>query len=778
MKHLFFLIALCFSIRLSGQITDQSETVHGEDFSRTWPDTSQKNVVKDNNASTRSIRREAQATPASEALHIHTNGDIEMPEYQAGYPVNPEGRIPFGGLSNVAFWDTSGVLQLSELSTLADSLDSYYTSIEPTGYYWITNHGATANDGTNDRDSIQALLDYVESIGGGTIIVPIGVFNIMHNANNEGLYIGDNITFRGFGSGSEIRYTGHDTQSSTAIQNRRSSGQYTTIEQRVGNKNIHIQGIKLTFTERDDFKNIGINLSGVDWGSIKDTWVDSCGGYSFLIARTNDTDTLGNFSENIVLENIKVTNMLDVGLEVWGAENITARDIDISGRGTDVGYGQGIYVWNGAKNVHIYNAKIEKDTNDFDGINRYMIAFSVGSLPYGDTITYAHRTQNITFENIDSRTDMGFRINGVNDVDPIHRVDSIAIRNCNFLGYDTIRNSSDIRHCKTLLIEGCTFDRFARHLQFSTASNTTEQNSVSDIIIRNNSFTWGEGIDFHGITDFSIRGNRFYKIFDQAPITVRGGRSGAIKNNYFFDIGIGSDQWCITLRKLTASLTRETREIKITGNTACDDRTLKHTDDLITMYDATDSITVKYNVLDCAVADAVPYNNLGTGTSIFTVDKLLQDHDFYAVGTTSAPTLITQNIYTEAPQVGMGTTSPETNLHIQGSGLVVTRVESTAGQAQLNIKGSSFGEIENTNGTLYISNASSGGDLIFKTDNSTEKLRLTPSIATFSVPVNIPTSPPSSSSAFGVVGTITWDDNYLYVCTATNTWSRVPIGTW
>jgi hypothetical protein len=37
---------------------------------------------------------------------------------------------------------------------------------------------------------------------------------------------------------------------------------------------------------------------------------------------------------------------------------------------------------------------------------------------------------------------------------------------------------------------------------------------------------------------------------------------------------------------------------------------------------------------------------------------------------------------------------------------------------------------------------------------------------------------PASSSAAGAAGTITADANYVYVCTATNTWKRVAIATW
>ena len=42
----------------------------------------------------------------------------------------------------------------------------------------------------------------------------------------------------------------------------------------------------------------------------------------------------------------------------------------------------------------------------------------------------------------------------------------------------------------------------------------------------------------------------------------------------------------------------------------------------------------------------------------------------------------------------------------------------------------------------------------------------------------VPTSPPTSASATGVTGTITWDSDYIYICIGTNTWKRVAITTW
>ncbi len=39
-------------------------------------------------------------------------------------------------------------------------------------------------------------------------------------------------------------------------------------------------------------------------------------------------------------------------------------------------------------------------------------------------------------------------------------------------------------------------------------------------------------------------------------------------------------------------------------------------------------------------------------------------------------------------------------------------------------------------------------------------------------------STPASAGATGVAGTVAIDSNYIYVCTATNTWKRAALSTW
>lgn len=42
----------------------------------------------------------------------------------------------------------------------------------------------------------------------------------------------------------------------------------------------------------------------------------------------------------------------------------------------------------------------------------------------------------------------------------------------------------------------------------------------------------------------------------------------------------------------------------------------------------------------------------------------------------------------------------------------------------------------------------------------------------------VATKTPASASDTGTAGMIAWDSDYIYVCTATDTWKRVGISTW
>jgi hypothetical protein len=41
-----------------------------------------------------------------------------------------------------------------------------------------------------------------------------------------------------------------------------------------------------------------------------------------------------------------------------------------------------------------------------------------------------------------------------------------------------------------------------------------------------------------------------------------------------------------------------------------------------------------------------------------------------------------------------------------------------------------------------------------------------------------PSSIPASPNSTGTTGTVTWDNNFLYLCVATNKWRRIALSSW
>jgi hypothetical protein len=148
--------------------------------------------------------------------------------------------------------------------------------------------------------------------------------------------------------------------------------------------------------------------------------------------------------------------------------------------------------------------------------------------------------------------------------------------------------------------------------------------------------------------------------------------------------------------------------------------------------------------------------------------------------------------------VGIGTTSPGTPLQVQSSGTsgaIVSAFDATASRAYYQVGGTTAGmyaQIGVDTTTTFI-NDFFGNGIAFQLAAS-EKARIDSSgrllVGTSSdsggalLQVNgdrirVGTAKtPASATVTGTTGEIAWDANYIYVCTATNTWKRTAISTW
>ena len=161
-----------------------------------------------------------------------------------------------------------------------------------------------------------------------------------------------------------------------------------------------------------------------------------------------------------------------------------------------------------------------------------------------------------------------------------------------------------------------------------------------------------------------------------------------------------------------------------------------------------------------------------------------------------------QSLFQGIPvNVGIGTSSPEHALQVKSGGLSGTLSlsggsEVTGGESSI-LMGNN--DSVGTTGPYVIK--SSNRNLMFGVGNSftassggafTEYLRIDgsgrvgigASSPTTLLDVNADTvrvrtaRTPASATATGDAGEICWDANYIYVCTATNTWKRAALSTW
>jgi hypothetical protein len=85
-------------------------------------------------------------------------------------------------------------------------------------------------------------------------------------------------------------------------------------------------------------------------------------------------------------------------------------------------------------------------------------------------------------------------------------------------------------------------------------------------------------------------------------------------------------------------------------------------------------------------------------------------------------------------------------------------------------------------GTTFLDNAFIGGDgwltVNGSTNNGVDKLQVVGSTISTQYKLSALNTAPATASSTGTLGEIRIDANYIYICTATNTWKRVAIATW
>jgi|GEM_PF-2796629 len=152
--------------------------------------------------------------------------------------------------------------------------------------------------------------------------------------------------------------------------------------------------------------------------------------------------------------------------------------------------------------------------------------------------------------------------------------------------------------------------------------------------------------------------------------------------------------------------------------------------------------------------------------------------------------------------VGIGTESPKTKLHIQSSnGSAKILVEETSAELadrylleMINNSGRALlkmSDLSGNNGewTLVAEDDAiqeRKGFSITRNGTGVRELRVDPEgntfiqgvLSTAALKSNSTMVIPTSATDNGEQGTMVWDSNYIYICTAPNTWKRLPLSTW
>ena len=170
------------------------------------------------------------------------------------------------------------------------------------------------------------------------------------------------------------------------------------------------------------------------------------------------------------------------------------------------------------------------------------------------------------------------------------------------------------------------------------------------------------------------------------------------------------------------------------------------------------------------------------GGSFTSTNNTLQVTGNAAIGyTTAAPA----NGLIVNGNVGVGTANPSTKLTVSGGYANFTdgTVNLYAGSDG---SGGLFGTVGNHYQRFITNNAermriTSDGKALFGSppvDNGADQLQVNGSILSTQFKLSALNTAPSSAGDTGTLGEIRIDANYIYICTATNTWKRVAIATW
>ena len=190
----------------------------------------------------------------------------------------------------------------------------------------------------------------------------------------------------------------------------------------------------------------------------------------------------------------------------------------------------------------------------------------------------------------------------------------------------------------------------------------------------------------------------------------------------------------------------------------------------------TTSATEKLTVSGAVVASGALSAN---GTSVSAVDHFSNAMRYFSFGASGA-------VGNHQWYIGAGAAAPTSPMLLNSTGLGIGTASPghklTVSEASTNFAALITNSTSSGNG-LKINAGDNSGDRVLEL-NDKDGTSLMQVGATGNLTLNIgdliisASTTPASASATGTVGTVAWDTNYFYVCTATNTWKRSGLSSW
>lgn len=468
----------------------------------------------------------------------------------------------------------------------------------------ILNYNAVGDGVTDNRLMIQAAANAAHAAGGGVVFIPKGSFGVGTNASGVCISLSNNVTIRGDGWESELLLLHPRSVGLSA-----SGGSGSQSEQDAGNTNISVLNLKVRYASTIPLAGIGVSLSGVSGGQIRNVWVDGCGGYSIYVGKNNATaSTDGRRSDNVQVSDCRVTGARDAGVEFDGAENCSLDNTTISGP-----TGSGLIVWNGAYKTRINGINITGETS-----TNTLTAITIHPLLYTNE-TFRTTSNNTISDVFASNVKRALQIGAGPDAFSQKYIYNTTIRDSQFYGRPpsgTAVSAATVVNATGVKFENCIFDNYDGGFIVSGAGDVANQESVTNLSIQGCQFLNMAQVEVNGVRNFSFQDNLMFNCPDSVGLVLAGVQQGVVLNNQFSDIGIVGTTAGISLEQGAGSITNDCLNISVLGNKSDDSRATKFTGITLALEDGANYITAVGNNSAGGKSGAVDIANSASGTNM------------------------------------------------------------------------------------------------------------------------------------------------------------------